>query len=208
MSTSTGYVDFTELIPRTSLPYVWIGFLFAGAFLVGETISVFLEYEAALDVPLILIVVAAWFYWLYCIHRIHRILAEMTGHRYPVEPGTAAVRHIFPVYNLYWIFYWPVKLSDYLNARGNVTILSGYLIGAVLLLSLLLRYVDGAIGTAVLFGATMYISNKVAKHVEAVKGVDPNLYPPLPDPAIFSRPIETSSPTEEPVQPPRGRIIT
>lgn len=208
MSTSTSYVDFDELIPRTSLPYVWVGFLFAGAFLVGETISVFLEDEAALDIPLIVIVVVAWFYWLYCIHRIHRILAELTDYRYPVEPGRAAVGHILPIYNLYWLVYWPVKLSNYLNARGRVTILSGYLIGAVLLLSVLLRFVDGAIGTAVLFGVTMYISNKVGKHVEEVKGVDPNQFPPLPDPEIFSRPIETDSPTKETVPRSGGRIIT
>jgi hypothetical protein len=208
MSTSTKYTDFEELIPRTSSPYVWVGFLFAGAFLTGEFISVFLEDEEALNTPLILIVIAAWFYWLYCIHRIHKILAELTDYRYPVEPGRAAARHVFPVYNLFWLVYWPVKLSNYLNARGRVTILSGYLIGAMLLLSVLLRYVDGAISTAVLFGVTMYMSNKVAKHVEAVKGVDPNQFPPLPDPEIFSRPIETTSPTEETVSRSQGRIIT
>jgi hypothetical protein len=208
MSTSTSYAYFDELIPRTSLPHVWVGFMFAGAFLTGEFISVFLEDETALDPALVLIIVAASFYWLYCIHRIHRVLAELTDYRYPVEPGRAAARHIFPIYNIFWLIYWPVKLSSYLNARGRVTILSGYLIGGMLLLAVLLRFVDGAVGTAVLFGVTMYISNKVAKHVEAVKGVDPNQFPPLPDPEIFSRPIETSSPTEEPVQPPRGRIIT
>ena len=208
MSTSTKYYDFDELIPRTSSPYVWVGFLFAGAFLTGELISVFLEDEAALDTALWVIIVAASFYWLYCIHRIHRILAELTNYRYPVEPGRAAARHVFPLYNLFWIIYWPVKLSNYLNARGRVTILSGYLIGAMLLLSVLLRFVDGAISTALLFGVTMYLSNKVAKHVEAVKGVDPNLFPPLPDPEIFSRPIETNTPTEETVPRSRGRIIT
>lgn len=207
MFTST-YIDMKEYIPRTSSPHVWIGFVFAGAFLIGESISVFLENEAALDLLLLLIVFAAWLYWLYCIHRIHRILAELTDYRYPVEPGRAAVGHIIPFYNLYWLFHWPVKLSNYLNARGRVTISSGYLISAMLLLSLLLRSADGAIGTAVLFGVTMYMSNKVAKHVEAVKGVDPSLFPPLPDPEIFSKPIETNSPTEETVPPSRGRIIT
>jgi hypothetical protein len=208
MSSSTKYTDFEELIPRTSSPYVWVGFLFAGAFLTGEFISVFLEDEEAIDIPLTLVFVAGWFYWLYCIHRIHRILAELTHYRYPVEPGRAAARHIFPVYNLFWLVYWPVKLSNYLNARGRVTILSGYLIGAMLLLSVLLRYVDGAISMAVLFGVTMHMSNKVAQHVEAVKGVDPNQYPPLPDPEIFSRPIETNTSTEEAVPRSRGRIIT
>lgn len=208
MSTSTRYTDFEELIPRTSFPHVWVGFVFAGAFLVGETISVFLEDEAALDTPLVLIVIAAWFYWLYSIHRIHRILAELTDYRYPVEPGQAAARHVFPGYNLFWLVYWPVKLSNYLNARGRVTILSGYLMGAMLLLSVLLRYVDGAISIAVLFGVTLYLSNKVEKHVEAVKGPDPDQFPPLPDPEIFSKPIETNSPTEETVPRSQGRIIT
>ena len=208
MSTSTNYTDFDEFIPRTSLPNVWVGFLLAGAFLIGEFFSVFLVDENALDTLLILIFIAGWFYWIYCIHRIHRILAELTDYRYPVEPGRAAARHVFPVYNIFWLFYWPVKLSDYLNARGRVTVLSGYLLGAMLLLSWFLRFVDGAIATAVLFGVTMYISNKVAKHVEAVKGVDPNQFPPLPDPEIFSRPIETNTPTEETVPRSRGRIIT
>lgn len=205
--TST-YFDMKEYIPRTSLPHVWIGFVFAGAFLTVELFYLLFGDEWAVVIPLILIIVAAWLYWLYCIHRIHRILAELTDYRYPVEPDSAAVRHLFPGYNLYWLFYWPVKLSNYLNARGRVTILPGYLTGAMLLLSWLLRRVDGAIAMAVLFGVTMYISNKVAKHVEAVKGVDPYRFLPLPDPKIFSRPIETNSPTEEPVQPPRGRIIT
>jgi hypothetical protein len=208
MSTSTNYTDFDEFIPRTSLPNVWVGFLLAGAFLIGEFFSVFLVDENALDTLLILIFIAGWFYWIYCIHRIHRILAELTDYRYPVEPGRAAARHVFPVYNIFWLFYWPVKLSDYLNARGRVTVLSGYLLGAMLLLSWFLRFVDGAIATAVLFGVTMYISNKVAKHVEAVKGVDPSQFPPLPDPEIFSRPIETNTPTEETVPRSRGRIIT
>ena len=208
MSTSTRYTDFDELIPRTSSPHVWVGFLFAGAFIIGEFYSLLLEDEEAINTPLLIIFVGGWFYWLYCIHRIHRILAELTDYRYPVDPGRAAARHVLPGYNLFWMVYWPVKLSNYLNARGSVTILSGYLIGAMLLLSVLLRFIDGAISTAVLFGVTMYISNKVEKHVEAVTGVDPNQLPPLPDPEVFSRPIETNSPPEETAPRSRGRIIT
>ena len=60
---------------------------------------------------------------------------------------------------------------------------------------------------ASLFGVTLYISNKVKMHVAAVTGVSPDELPPLPDPEIFSRPIETTSPTQE--TPRRtGRIIT
>ena len=63
----------------------------------------------------------------------------------------------------------------------------------MLLLSLLLRFVDGAVGMASLFGVTMYISAKVKKHVKALKVVSPDQLPPLPDPKVFSRPIENST---------------
>ena len=210
MSTSTPETEIDdELIPRTSSPIVWIGFLFAGALLCIDIVAVSLNDEEALLTPYLLVAIGGWLYWLYCIHRIHRILAELTNFRYPVEPGKAAARHIFPIYNLFWIFYWSVKLSNYLNARKRVQIVSGYLIGAMLLLSLLLRFLDGAIALASLFGVTMYISNKVQKHVEVVKGVDPDELPPLPDPEIFSRSTETTtSTTEETVPRSRGRIIT
>lgn len=209
MSTSTPASEFHELIPRTSSPLVWIGFIFAAAFFLIEIASVAVaQDDEAITTPLLLIAFGGWFYWIYCVHRIHKILAEVSGYRYPVEPGRAAARHIFPVYNLFWIFYWPVKLSHYLNARGRVSIISGYLIGAMLLLSLILRFLDGAIGMTALFGVTMYISSKIDKHVEAVKGVSPDELPPLPDPEIFSRPIETTSPSQETVPRSRGRIIT
>jgi hypothetical protein len=38
----------------------------------------------------------------------------------------------------------------------------------------------------------MYISFKVKQHVKAVKGVTADQLPPLPDPQIFSRPLETA----------------
>ena len=197
-----------ELIPRTSTPPVSIGFLFAISFLLGEIIAVTSGEEDSLDTFLLLTVIAGWLFWIWCIHRIHTVLAELSNYRYPVQPGPAAVRHIFPIYNLFWVFYWPTKLSNYLNVRGRVRILSGPVIGGMLLLSLLLRFVDGAIGMAALFGVTWYISNNVKMHVDAVTGVSPDELPPLPDPEIFSRPIETTSPTEETVPRRTGRIIT
>jgi hypothetical protein len=112
MSTSTPYTEFDELIPRTTAPLVWVGFLFAGAFFLGEIISVIAEDEQAVDVPLLAIVIGGWFYWLYCIHRIHKILAELSDYRYPVDPGRAAARHIFPVYNLFWFSIGPPSFPN------------------------------------------------------------------------------------------------
>lgn len=183
-----------ERPPESSPPLVWIGFLFVAAFFVIEVLFVAMDLEeAGINVALTLIAIGGWIYWLVCVHRLHKILAELSRDRYPISPGEAAAKHIVPFYNLYWIFKWPAELSDYLNSRGRISIVSGYLIGAMLLFALLLRFFDGAIGMGVLFGVTMYVSAKLKKHVEAVRGVSPELLPPLPDPSIFSRPTESST---------------
>jgi hypothetical protein len=46
---------------------------------------------------------------------------------------------------------------------------------------------------AFLFGVTMYVSAKVKKHVKAGRPISPDQLPPLPDPRIFSQPIETAA---------------
>jgi hypothetical protein len=194
MFTSITGTETVEQIPSSSPPWVWVGFLFAGAFFVIEILFVALELdEPTVDLFLTLILIGGWIYWLVCVHRIHKILAELTRNRYPISPGEGAVKHIIPFYNLYWVFKWPAELSDYLNRRGRVRIISGYAIGAMLLLSLLLRMVDGAIGMAFLFGVTLFISSKLKAHVKAVTGITPDQLPPLPDPKIFSRPVEPST---------------
>jgi len=183
-----------EYVPNSSPPWVWVGFLFAGAFFMIGVIMVILGVdEATLTLVLTPIAIAGFIYWLFCVHRIHKILNEVSGNRYPYTPGEAAVKHIIPFYNLIWIFKWPSELSSYLKRQGRVDIISGGVIGAMLLLSLLLRFVDGAVGMASLFGVTMYISAKVKKHVKALKVVSPDQLPPLPDPKVFSRPIENST---------------
>ena len=194
--------------PATSSPpWVWLGFFFAFAFLSAEFIEVFLELDQESSrLIFVLIVLAGWAYWLFCVHRFHKILAEMTGNRYPIQPGEAVGKHFIPFYNLYWLFVWPSTLSSHLIQAGHVNMLPGPLIGFVLLVSLLLRYVDGGVGLAVTFSVGLYISARLRKHMKLVKGTAPELLPPLPDPKMFqaepgaaqaSPPeVETSPPTQ------------
>lgn len=186
--------EIEEKVPTSSPPWIWIGFLIAGAFFVLEVLLVVLGLdEAGMRVILLFVALGGWIYWLVCIHRIHKILAELTRNRYPITPGEAAAKHIIPFYNLYWIFKWPSELSDYLNSRGRVKIISGALLGTMLLLALLLRFFDGSFGMFGMFGVTAYISAKLKKHVKAVRGITPDQLPPLPDPRIFGPPVETST---------------
>ena len=204
MFTSITETEISEQIPKSSPPWVWVGFLFAGVFFVLEIAFVLMGTdETAMNLVFMLIVLGGWIYFLVCVHRIHKILNELTSNRYLYTPGEAAGRHFIPFYNLVWIFKWPSELSRYINGKGRVRMLSGGVIGTMLLLSLFVRFFDGAFGMAFLFGVTMYISAKLKQHVKAVKGVTPDQLPPLPDPRIFSRPIESSTmPAPEAVKEP------
>ncbi len=193
----------TEQVPKSSPPWVWVGFLFAGVFFVLEIAFVIMNLdEASMSLILTLVVLGGWIYFLVCVHRIHKILNELSRNHYPYTPGEAAGRHFIPFYNFVWMFKWPGEMSRYINGKGRVQMLSGGVLGTLLLLSLFVRFFDGAFGMAFLFGVTMYISAKLKQHVKAVKGVTADELPPLPDPRIFSRPVESSTPVAEIVKEP------
>ena len=199
-----------EQTPQSSPPWVWVGFVFAVVFFVIEMFYGVLEVLQTppdnlqiLNFILILIGLVSLGYWLFCVHRLHKILGQLSHNRYSISPGEAVIKHFIPILSIIFIFQWPAALSEYINERGRVKMISGYVIGTMLLLSLLLRFVDGAFGTAALFGVTMYVSAKLKKHVKTLSQVTPDQLPPLPDPRIFSRPIESvSAPVPEVVKEP------
>lgn len=206
--TGTPANDEQESLPKSSPPWVWVGFLFAAMFFVVEVTAVILqtletnpEAQKIFNGLMILIGIGGLIYWFFCVHRLHKILSELTDGIYSISPAEAVAKHFIPILSIIWIFQWPAQLSTYLNERGRVKMISGYLIGAMLLFSLLLRFIDGAFGTAALFGVTLFVSSKLKAHVKALTGATPDQLPPLPDPRIFSRPIETStSPAQEKVE--------
>jgi len=188
---------------KSSPPWVWFGFLFALAFLVAEFLAVGLELDhQSFQFLFILIVLSGWIYWLFCVHRFHKILAEMTSNRYPISPGEAVGKHFIPFYNFYWLFAWPSALAKHINSRGHVRMLPGGVIGFLLLLSILLRYLDGAFGLAVTFAVGLYISAKLRRHMALVKGVAPGMLPPPPDPSLFSTPAANSESSAPPLATP------
>lgn len=177
-----------ELPPKSSLPWVWFGFFFVAAFIIEETLMIAFELdESAATLVLILIALAGWIYWLFCVSRFHKILAEISRNHYPIGSAEAAWKHIIPFYNLVWVFRWPTAMSEYLNRRQRVKMVSGSLLGVVLLISLLIsRFVDAGVGLTSTFGVGMYINAKLRKHIELI-GISPDRLPPPPDPSLFGR---------------------
>src|ERR1044072_1999060 len=177
-----------ELPPKSSLPWVWFGFFFAAAFIVEETVMIAFELdEAAADLVLRLIAIAGSIYWLFCVARFHKILREISRNQYPITGAEAAWKHFIPFYNLVWIFRWPAAMSDYLNRRDRVTMISGNVLGVLLLVSLsVTRFIDGGVGLTGIFIVGMYISSKLRKHIELI-GASRDRLPPGLDPNVFSR---------------------
>lgn len=158
--------------------------------------------EAKLSPAFTLIGLGGWIYWIVCVHRIHKILAELTHERYPITAAEAAGKHFIPFYNIYWIIKWPVEISRYLNDRQRVRMIHGAIVGVLLLLAALSRLVDGAVGLAMLFGVTLYISAKLKRHVQILKDAQPENLPPLPDPRVFGSPTEVPAELSQPLPTP------
>jgi hypothetical protein len=159
-----------EALPK--LPRPWVGFVFAGAFLVAE----FLDGGRAkgLGFFALVVTVASWLDWLFCVSRFHAVVNALalpdpespSGTTYPVSASTAVGRHFIPFYNFYWGCVWPVEMERYLKAHFSIQMLSGAALGVGLLLSLLLRVlVDGFLSFTLLFGLGAYIAAKLRQAV-------------------------------------------
>ncbi|MGH9874370.1 MAG: hypothetical protein ACRD9S_18100 [Pyrinomonadaceae bacterium] len=203
--------DALEEVPaKSSLPWVWFGFFFVAAFLTEETLLFALELDPEVGMlVLILIALAGYIYWLFCVSRFHTILGEVSRNHYPISGAEAAWKHFIPFYNLVWVFRWPSTMSDYLNRRERVKMVSGNLLGAGLLVSLLTtRFFDGGVGLTGIFAIGMYISAKLRQHIELIRASSPDMLPPPPDPnwypqtpAKANQPkLETAVSTELPPQ--------
>ena len=148
-----------------SIPRLWIGFALAGAFLIAEIIEPIFGYEGQLGPLTTPIAIGGMIYWLFCVHRFHRILDKLTIEGYNTSPGQAVVFHVVPVFNLYWIFKWPIQLSELINRLGNVKMIHGGILGLLLFISFALNRVDTAIGLACIFGVGSYIASKLRRQI-------------------------------------------
>lgn len=166
--------------PVTPLPRIWIGFLLAFGFLVAEIVEVLMGNEEAIGPFTLIAALVGWFYWLHCVSRFHQVLNDISPRvggvpSYPYTAHKAALWHLIPFFNLYWLFKWPMEMVNFLRQRTSVSILPGVLLGLLLFLSaIVLRTIDGFVGFSCMFGVTLYISRRLRRAVvehETVRGV-------------------------------------
>jgi hypothetical protein len=156
--------------PVPTLRRIWVGFALAFAFLVAEFVDVAAGDSPGAKMGLLGTAIAGWLYWLACVQRFHTILNQISPHvagasTYPITPGQAVGYHFIPFYNFFWLFKWPMALSEFLRKNTSVRVAPGSLLGLLSFLGMLLRFVDGFLGLSVIFFVGLYISRKLRQAV-------------------------------------------
>jgi hypothetical protein len=157
--------------PVSSLPHVWVGFLFAGAFLWAEIVEAEAGNTDLIGPYTLAAALAGWAYWLFCVHRFHKILREISldeegDPTYRTTPGQAVGYHFIPFYGIVWLFKWPMDLVRYVNDHSSARMISGGLLGTLYFGSVLvLRLLDGAAGFVLIFALGLYTASKLRQAV-------------------------------------------
>ena len=160
------------------MPKLWIGYIFAFVTFVGEIIAVSRHPEIVKNVefgvpPLEIFLPAfvARVYWFVCIYRYHKILAAIPRYVHPISPGKAVGYHFIPFYNLFWIFKWPEAIAEFVNARLHAPAMRGWVLGVGVLAAFLCQtFLDAALGVALLFLSTTYVSGFLTRALAAPAG--------------------------------------
>ena len=160
--------EYEETI-RPDAPKVWIGFLFAIGFMIGEFLGLLLPDNIIFRFLPLFIGVLGWLYWASCAQSFHEILRTLTTDGYKISPSKAFAYHLIPFFNFYWIFKWPIELSNFINRLGQIKMASGALLGIGIMASIGLSRLDGGIGLAFLFGIASYINSKIKAQVSLVQ---------------------------------------
>lgn len=127
-------------------------------------------------------------YWLACIYRWHTILGQLSDFKYPISPSASVGWHFMPIYNIFWIFYWPWELSHFIKMQKTINIMHGVIIGTFIFISYILLQFDKIVGTMCIFCVGVYINNRLKLHID-------KLLEKYPDgiPTVFLEEYEVST---------------
>jgi hypothetical protein len=157
-------------------PPVWMGFVFVAVLFLLE---LFILYGKQITIIYLYYIIGgiSILYWLAYIYRFHTILGELSGSKYPISPSASVGWHFLPIYNIFWIFYWPSELSHFIKKQNTVDILPGVVIGALIFISFISFKIDGPLGLLCLSTIDTYISNRINRHIEKLCSKHPNGIP-------------------------------
>lgn len=155
----------TAGIPHAGPYPVWIGFVLCAGVFVIELI------DAAMNqlnsIWFLAVDFGSVVYLLMCIYRFHRILRDVTFGAYPIKPSEAVFFHLIPLFNFYWLFAWPSRFADYVNAEHAIKVVPGAVLGLLFILSALIAKLGfPSLGLAGFFGVMAYLTNRLGHYAD------------------------------------------
>jgi hypothetical protein len=158
-------VQVTAGIPHARPFPIWIGFVLCVVLFVVESTDGATNHLHSIwfwiaDIGSVI-------YLFMCVYRFHQILSDVTCGAYPIEPGEAVFYHLIPLFNLYWLYSWPSRFAEYVNAERAIKVVPGAVIGSRFLASgLVARLVDASFGLAGYFGVMAYLTNRLRLYAD------------------------------------------
>jgi len=167
-----------SLEPPSRLPRIWVGFLLAFGILVAEIVEAAQGTDPTQGPLTLTASLLGLVYWFFCVHRFHKVLGQLSPQvdgepTYPITPKQAVGYHFIPIYNFAWLFKWPRELKDFVERCFSIRVAPAAALGTILLLSMVLRLIDGFLGLTMMFTFAFYISRKLRQAVaerEAMRG--------------------------------------
>ena len=152
-----------------TMPKFWIGYVLAFASLLGEAIAFSRHPElfksndfVVPPLEMFLPVFVTRVYWFVCVYRIHKVLTLVPGYVHPVSPAKAVGFHFIPVFQMYWVFHWPIATARFVNDRLRVSmrgpLMRGWVFGLGIFLAFLWSLIEPASGSMLLFSVTAYLA--------------------------------------------------
>ncbi|MBS1842262.1 MAG: hypothetical protein JSS69_01570 [Acidobacteria bacterium] len=177
--------------PLQPMPKLWVGYLLALATFIGEMIAVARHPEilnppdpgkdAVFSVPpleIFLPVFVSYVYWLVCVYRYHKILAAVPRYKHPISPAKAVGFHFIPLFWVIWLFIWPKKIADFVNARFKNPLMRGWVFGVGFMGAMLCQvFLDPGLGIALLFVSTSYVGGFLARALSIPGDSPPGISP-------------------------------
>jgi hypothetical protein len=154
-------------IPHARPFPIWIGLVMCGVVFATEIASVSGGHGFVPQWYFYVAEIAAFVYYLMCVYRFHRILQEVTFGDYSIKPAEAVYSHLIPLLNIYWLFAWPTRFANYVNAERALKVVPGAVIGTILLaFAVVARFADTAFGLAGYFGVMAYLTNRLRQYAD------------------------------------------
>jgi hypothetical protein len=101
-------------------------------------------------------------FWLVCVGQLHRLIQKNLANDYPISPNQAVWLHLIPLYDVYWLFKWPMVLAEFIKSKTITCRIPSWALGFLLLAGISLSWFNLGAGMLILYIVGFYLAEKIS----------------------------------------------